>query len=124
MRLHVFWLSGFIFFGSSNGLFERIRRVIDAQVEKPVGYVVLDFSAVPGLDTSAVFTFIKLRNYCDEHGVTLVFSGRTNRCGRASTRPASSRTGTAPSLRHPERGCGMVRGHAADVSRGGRGLGA
>jgi sulfate permease, SulP family len=29
-RVHVFWLSGFIFFGSSNGLFERIKRVIDA----------------------------------------------------------------------------------------------
>ena len=26
-RVHVFWLSGFIFFGSSNGLFERIKRV-------------------------------------------------------------------------------------------------
>ncbi len=74
-RLHVFWLSGFIFFGSSNGLFERIRRAIDAQDEKPVGYVVLDFSAVPGLDTSAVLSLIKLRNYCNESGVTLVFSG-------------------------------------------------
>jgi len=75
VRLHVFWLSGFIFFGSSNGLFERIRRAIDAQVEKPVGYVVLDFGAVPGLDTSAVLSLIKLRNYCNEHGVTIVFSG-------------------------------------------------
>jgi SulP family sulfate permease len=75
VRLHVFWLSGFIFFGSSNGLFERIRRVIDSQDEKPVGYVVLDFSAVPGLDTSAVLSLIKLRNYCNEHGVTLVFCG-------------------------------------------------
>ena len=74
-RLHVFWLSGFIFFGSSNGLFERIRRAIDAQVEKPVGYVVLDFGAVPGLDTSAVLSLVKLRNYCNEHDVTLVFSG-------------------------------------------------
>jgi sulfate permease, SulP family len=74
-RLHVFWLSGFIFFGSSNGLFERIRRAIDAQVEKPIGYVVLDFGAVPGLDTSAVLSLIKLRNYCNEHSVTLVFSG-------------------------------------------------
>ena len=74
-RLHVFWLSGFIFFGSSNGLFERIRRAIDAQDEKPIGYVVLDFSAVPGLDTSAVLSLIKLRNYCNENGVTLVFSG-------------------------------------------------
>ena len=74
-RVHVFWLSGFIFFGSSNGLFERIKRAIEGQREKPVGYVVLDFSAVPGLDTSAVLSLVKLRNYCEEHGVTLGFSG-------------------------------------------------
>ena len=73
-RVHVFWLSGFIF-GSSNGLFERIKRVIDAQRDKPVGYVVLDFGAVPGLDTSAVLSLVKLRNYCEEHDVTLGFSG-------------------------------------------------
>jgi SulP family sulfate permease len=74
-RVHVFWLSGFIFFGSSNGLFERIKRVIELQQEKPVGYVVLDFGQVPGLDTSAVLSLVKLRNYCEEHGVTLGFSG-------------------------------------------------
>ncbi len=74
-RVHVFWLSGFIFFGSSNGLFERIKRAIEVQREKPVGYVVLDFSSVPGLDTSAVLSLVKLRNYCEEHGVTLGFSG-------------------------------------------------
>jgi SulP family sulfate permease len=74
-RVHVFWLSGFIFFGSSNGLFERIKRVIEGQREKPVDYVVLDFTSVPGLDTSAVLSLVKLRNYCEEHGVTLGFSG-------------------------------------------------
>jgi SulP family sulfate permease len=74
-RVHVFWLSGFIFFGSSNGLFERIKRVIEGQDEKPVGYIVLDFSAVQGLDTSAVLSLVKLRNYCEEKDVTLVFSG-------------------------------------------------
>ena len=74
-RVHVFWLSGFIFFGSSNGLFERIKRVIEVQRDKPVGYVVLDFTSVPGLDTSAVLSLVKLRNYCEEHDVTLGFSG-------------------------------------------------
>lgn len=74
-RMHVFWLSGFIFFGSSNGLFERIKRAIELQREKPVGYVVLDFRAVPGLDTSAVLSLVKLRNYCEAHNVTLGFSG-------------------------------------------------
>jgi SulP family sulfate permease len=75
VRVHVFWLSGFIFFGSSNGLFERVRRAIDAQKDKPVGYVLLDFSAVPGLDSSALLSLVKLRNYCNQHGVTLAFSG-------------------------------------------------
>jgi SulP family sulfate permease len=74
-RVHVFWLSGFIFFGSSNGLFERIKRVIEEQRDKPVGYVVLDFGAVSGLDTSAVLSLVKLRNFCEEHNVTLAFSG-------------------------------------------------
>ncbi|MFD0987019.1 SulP family inorganic anion transporter [Methyloligella solikamskensis] len=81
-RIHIFWLSGFIFFGSSNGLFERVRRTIDGQAalidgeaEMPVGFVVLDFGSVSGFDTSAVLSLIKLRNYCDETGVTLVFSG-------------------------------------------------
>jgi SulP family sulfate permease len=74
-RVHVFWLSGFIFFGSSNGLFEYIRRAIDAQHEKPVGYILLDFTSVPGLDSSAMLSLIKLRNYCEEHHVTLAFAG-------------------------------------------------
>ena len=80
-RIHVFWLSGFIFFGSSNGLFERIKLAIDAQEDKPVDYVVLDFSAVPGLDTSAILSLIKLRNYCNEHGVTLAFSDLSHAMG-------------------------------------------
>jgi SulP family sulfate permease len=74
-RVHVFWLSGFIFFGSSNGLFERIKGTIEDQQDTPVNYVVLDFSAVQGLDTSAVLSLIKLRNYCEEHGVVIAFSG-------------------------------------------------
>lgn len=94
-RLHVFWLSGFIFFGSSNGLFERIRRVIDAQKEKPVAYVVLDFAAVPGLDTSALLSLIKLRNYCEEHGVTLAFSGLSD-VMRAAFQKAGLFTGGTP----------------------------
>ena len=52
-RVHVFWLSGFIFFGSSNGLFEYIRKAIDVQHEKPVGYVLLDFTLVPGSQLGA-----------------------------------------------------------------------
>lgn len=78
-QIHVFWLSGFIFFGSSNGLFEYVRRCIEQQSEPRVRYIVLDFSGVPGLDTSAVLSLIKLRNYCDARSVSLVFSGLTDK---------------------------------------------
>ncbi len=74
-RLHVLWLSGFIFFGSSNVIFERVRQVIERQRDKPVEYVVLDFSRVSRLDTSAMLSLAKLRDFCGWHGVALAFSG-------------------------------------------------
>ena len=74
-RLHELWLSGFIFFRSSNVIFEHMRQTIEQQRNKPVEYVVLDFSRVAGLDTSAALSFIKLRDLCDWHQVTLAFSG-------------------------------------------------
>ncbi|MGE3625689.1 MAG: SulP family inorganic anion transporter, partial [Hyphomicrobiales bacterium] len=55
-RIHVFWLSGFIFFGSSNGLFEYVRRCMDSRASRDTCYLVLDFASVPGLDTSAVLS--------------------------------------------------------------------
>ena len=116
-RVHVFWLSGFIFFGSSNGLFERIKRVIEGQLDKPVGYVVLDFGQVPGLDTSAVLSLVKLRNFCDEHGVTLAFSGLTEVMQAGFQKAGFFGSSQAASgVRQPQRGDRVVRGHAAHAS--------
>ncbi|MEC9369353.1 MAG: cyclic nucleotide-binding domain-containing protein, partial [Pseudomonadota bacterium] len=82
-RIHVFWLSGFIFFGSSNGLFEYVRRCMDTRSSRDTCYMVLDFASVPGLDTSAVLSLVKLRNYCDERGGVLVFSGLSDATQKA-----------------------------------------
>lgn len=79
-RIHIFWLSGFIFFGSSNGVLEEIR---DALLVEPLPiatkprrrFAVLDVTDVSGFDTSAMLSLIKLRNHCAEAGVTLVFAG-------------------------------------------------
>lgn len=78
-RVHVFWLSGFIFFGSSNGLFEQVRARMDQQGGKAAAtsFLILEFGGVPGLDTSAVLSLVKLKNYCEERGTILVFSGLT-----------------------------------------------
>ena len=74
-RIHVFWLSGFIFFGSSNGVFENIRDSINTSGGGKRRYAVLDLSDVSGFDTTALLSLIKLRNHCEEHLVTLAFAG-------------------------------------------------
>lgn len=84
-QIHVLWLSGFIFFGSSNGLFEFIKRTMDTQHNPRVSYLVLDFSAVPGLDTSAVLSLVKLKNYCDEYAAFISFAGLNEQLHRTFT---------------------------------------
>lgn len=73
-RIHVFWLSGFIFFGSSNGLFERICATVGPPSLPGPRYLVLDFQGVSGCDTSAVLSLVKLRNWAREHRTTLVWA--------------------------------------------------
>jgi sulfate permease, SulP family len=71
--IQIYWLSGYIFFGSSEGLFERIRGDIEALPHGQVAYVVLDFSMASGADSSAVVSLAKLRHFCDEQGTVLVY---------------------------------------------------
>ncbi len=78
-RIHIFWLAGFIFFGSSNGVFESIRSAIEKTPKGHRRFAVLDFTEVSGFDTSALLSMVKLKNYADDHGVTLAFAGLSAR---------------------------------------------
>jgi SulP family sulfate permease len=71
--IQIYWLSGYIFFGSSERLFERIRADIEALFPRRVVYVILDFGMVPCADSSAIISLTKLRNFCDQQGTTLVY---------------------------------------------------
>jgi sulfate permease, SulP family len=71
--IQLYWLSGYIFFGSSEGVFERIRSDIEGLPPRAVAYVILDFGMVSGADSSAVVSLAKLRNFCDQQGTTLVY---------------------------------------------------
>ena len=73
--IQLYWLSGYIFFGSSEGLFDRIRSDIEAVPSLRVQYVIVDFGLVTGFDSSALLSLGKLRNYCRPAGGTLIFSG-------------------------------------------------
>ncbi len=70
--IRIYWLSGYVFFGSSERVFERIRDDLKAS-ETKAGYVVLDFSGVTDADSSAILSFTKLKNACDRRGTVLAF---------------------------------------------------
>jgi SulP family sulfate permease len=86
--IQIYWLSGYIFFGSSEGVFERIRNDIDARGKRAVRYVIVDCALVPGADASAIASLAKLRNFCNQRGIVLVYSAL-----RAATHAAMERGG-------------------------------
>lgn len=69
--IQIFWLSGYIFFGSIEGLFTAVRTAIaGARVQ----FIVLDFADVSGADASAMAGLTKVRALAERSGVTLVFT--------------------------------------------------
>jgi SulP family sulfate permease len=91
--IQLYWLSGYIFFGSSESVFERIRTDIEALAHIPekwtpvfrkgyaptqeagrAAFVILDFGLVSGADSSAIASLTKLRNFCTRQGTTLVYA--------------------------------------------------
>ena len=81
--IQLYWLSGYIFFGSAEGVFERIRSDIEALPPSQPAFVIFDFAMVSGTDASAMVSLTKLRTFCEKRGATLVF---------CSLSPAISRT--------------------------------
>jgi SulP family sulfate permease len=75
--IQIYWLSGYIFFGSSESVFERVQRDLRALPPRRPNlgrHVILDFAMVSAADGSATVSLAKLRNFCHKQGVTLVFS--------------------------------------------------
>jgi SulP family sulfate permease len=71
--IQLYWLSGYIFFGSSESLFDRIRSDIKGLPSNRVRYVIVDFEMVSGFDTSGMLSLRKLRNLCRVNGATLLY---------------------------------------------------
>jgi len=80
-QLHVLKLQGYIFFGTSNGLLNNIKARA-AEQGRPLSRVILDFHAVTGLDSSAQFSFNKLRLFASENGLQVLLSGVSGEIGR------------------------------------------
>jgi SulP family sulfate permease len=71
--IHIFRLQGYIFFGTSDKLLARIRELLEDQQVKEL-FVVLDFHAVHGLDSSAVSSFTRMHQLADQHDIHLALT--------------------------------------------------
>ncbi|MEO8536340.1 MAG: SulP family inorganic anion transporter [Betaproteobacteria bacterium] len=76
--IHLYSLSGYIFFGSSESVFERIRSDIEAHPKREIAYIILDFSQVSGTDASALASLAKLRNLCDQRDTSVIYCSLPN----------------------------------------------
>jgi len=72
-RVNIFNLRGFLFFGSANVFFERIK--LKCQKEKGIDYFIFDFRRVLGIDSTAVQVFEKLINLLNSENIKPVFCG-------------------------------------------------
>jgi sulfate permease, SulP family len=73
--LYILILQGFIFFGTANNLFNKVRSRVANEKLVPLQYVLLDFSRVIELDSSALNSFLKMRYLLESHKVILAVAG-------------------------------------------------
>lgn len=71
-RVQILRVHGFVFFGTSSGLLERIRKRVEAA---PVRFLVIDLRRVTGMDASAVMSFRKVAQLTESGGCELVLTG-------------------------------------------------
>jgi len=74
-RVQILRVNGFVFFGSANGLLERIRKRAEAT---RLRFLVIDLRRVNGVDSSAVVAFVKATHLAEASGFELVFTGASD----------------------------------------------
>jgi SulP family sulfate permease len=82
-RVQILRVDGFLFFGSTNGLLELIRKRTEAD---PPRFLVIDLGRVTGVDSSAVVAFVKAMHLAEASGFELVFTGASEAVRRQLAR--------------------------------------
>ncbi|MDH4247585.1 MAG: SulP family inorganic anion transporter [Deltaproteobacteria bacterium] len=77
-QILVLKLQGYLFFGTSNRILAQVRQRMENTAEAPLRCVVLDFRQVNGLDSSSVFSFIKMQQIAETTGLRIAFTHLTD----------------------------------------------
>jgi SulP family sulfate permease len=74
-RVQILRVSGFVFFGSTNRLLERVGHRVEGT---PPRFLVIDLRRVTGVDSSAVVSFVKVLRLAEASGFEVVFTGASD----------------------------------------------
>ncbi len=74
-QVQILRVNGFVFFGSTNGLLERIRHRTEAG---PLRFLVIDLQRATGVDSSAVAAFAKAMRLAEAGGFEIVLTGASD----------------------------------------------
>jgi SulP family sulfate permease len=72
--IYILELQGFIFFGTVNKLLAEVRRRVSETGQPVPRFIVLDFGHVSGLDSSAVESFVKMKQLAQANNFVLVLT--------------------------------------------------
>jgi sulfate permease, SulP family len=75
-RVQILRASGFVFFGSSNRLLERIQGRVEGAT--PPRFLVVDLRRVTGVDSSAVVSFVKVMRLAEAGGFEVIFTAASD----------------------------------------------
>jgi SulP family sulfate permease len=81
-HIYILELEGFLFFGTANALLDQIRSRVEATDQPALSHILLDFRRVPGLDSSAIISFVKGRHLAEARKITLVLTHLTKNMRR------------------------------------------
>jgi SulP family sulfate permease len=74
-RTLILKLRGYLFFGTTAQLSTQIRARLEDEPRPPLGYAVLDFAAVNGIDSSATYEFHRLQLMAEQNNFVLLLTG-------------------------------------------------
>jgi SulP family sulfate permease len=69
-----FKLHEFIFFGTANALLDKIKSYLGTKNKIPAKYIILDYSLVTGVDSSAMTFIYKIKKICLKYKINLLFT--------------------------------------------------
>ncbi len=73
-QVYILRLQGFIFFGTAQGLLNRIRERINDRSEGVLKYIILDFHRVNALDSSAVLSILRIHQLTKVNNIHLILT--------------------------------------------------